>query len=129
MKRYFIGLILLTLVMVLLAFAVKWAAMPFFAPVPVWLLPFAVLYFAVAYAAQYWLTVTAVNKHPKIFVQQFLATTIWVLFLHLLILFGVGFTHPEYGKRFIVAFLILYVVYTAYMVIALVRYVRNAGKK
>lgn len=129
MKRYLTGLLLLTLVMVLLAFAVKWAAMPFFAPLPDWMLPLAVLYFAATYAAQYWLTVTAVNKHPKIFIQQFLATTVGVLFLHLIVLAATLLTHPECGKRFAVAFLILYVVYTVYMVFALVRYVRNASSK
>lgn len=127
MKRYLIGLLLLTLVMVVLAFAVKWTGMAFFAPVPVWMLPVTVLYFGVAYAAQYWLTVNAANKHPKVFVQQFLATTVGVLSLHIMVLVGAMLTHPECGKRFAVAFLILYVVYTAYMVVELVRYVRNAG--
>ena len=127
MKRYFIGLLLLTLVMVVLSFAVKWVAMPFFAPVPVWMLPLAVLYFGVAYGVQYWLTVTAANKHPKIFIQQFLATTVGVLVVHLIILVGAMLMHPECSKRFAVAFLILYVVYTVYMVVALVRYVRQAG--
>lgn len=128
MKRYLVGLSLLTIVMVLLSFAVKWTAMPFFAPLPVWMLPVSVLYFAVAYGVQYWLTVSSVNKNPKAFIQFFLATTVGVLFLHIVVLVGGMLLNPVGGKRFAVGFLILYVVYTVYMTVSLVQFMRNAGK-
>ena len=48
MKRYLVGLSVLSAVMLLLAFAVKWLAIPLFVPVPMWMLPAAVIYFAVA---------------------------------------------------------------------------------
>ena len=129
MKRYLIGLIALTVVMVLLAFATKWTGVEFFAPVPVWMLPVATLYFAVAYGVQYWLTVGSMNKHPKAFVQFFLATTVAVLFLHIVVLVGGMLYNPAGGKRFAVGFLVLYVVYTVYMTVALVHHVRNAGMR
>ncbi len=128
MKRYLVGLSLLTIVMVLLSFAVKWTAMPFFDPLPVWMLPVSVLYFAVAYGVQYWLTVSSVNKNPKAFIQFFLATTVGVLFLHIVVLVGGMLLNPVGGKRFAVGFLILYVVYTVYMTVSLVQFMRNAGK-
>ena len=128
MKRYLVGLSLLTIVMVLLSFAVKWTAMPFFASLPVWMLPVSVLYFAVAYGVQYWLTVSSVNKNPKAFIQFFLATTVGVLFLHIVVLVGGMLLNPVAGKRFAVGFLILYVVYTVYMTVSLVQFMRNAGK-
>lgn len=128
MKRYLVGLSLLTIVMVLLSFAVKWTAMPFFAPLPVWMLPVSVLYFAVAYGVQYWLTVSSVNKNPRAFIQFFLATTVGVLFLHIVVLVGGMLLNPVGGKRFAVGFLILYVVYTVYMTVSLVQFMRNAGK-
>ena len=128
MKRYLVGLSILTIVMVLLSFAVKWTAMPFFAPLPVWMLPVSVLYFAVAYGVQYWLTVSSVNKNPKAFIQFFLATTVGVLFLHIVVLVGGMLLNPVGGKRFAVGFLILYVVYTVYMTVSLVQFMRNAGK-
>lgn len=128
MRRYFIGLIMLTIVMVLMAFATKWGGMEFFAPLPMWILPAATLYFGVAYGVQYWLTVASLNKRPKAFVQSFLATTVAVLFIHIVVLVGGMLTNPAGGKRFAVAFLILYVVYTVYMIASIIHYVRQAGK-
>ena len=125
MKRYLVGLSVLSAVMLLLAFAVKWMAIPLFVPVPMWMLPAAVIYFAVAYGVQYWLSVSSVNKHPKAFIQFFLATTVAVLFLHIVVLVGGMLSNPAGGKRFAIAFLILYVVYTAYMTVALVRFMKN----
>lgn len=126
MKRYLVGLALLTVVMVLLALAGKWAAMPFLAPVPTWMLTVAVLYFAIAYGVQYWMTVSSVNKHPKAFIQFFLATTVGVLFLHLVVLIGGMMLNTTAAKRFAVVFLILYVVYSVYMTISLVQFMRKA---
>ena len=125
MKRYLVGLSVLSAVMLLLAFAVKWMAIPLFVSVPMWMLPVAVIYFAVAYGVQYWLSVSSVNKHPKAFIQFFLATTVAVLFLHIVVLVGGMLANPAGGKRFAIAFLILYVVYTAYMTVALVRFMKN----
>lgn len=125
MKRYLTGLVVLTAVMLLLSFVVKWTAMPFFAPVPTWMLPVAVLYFGVAYGVQYWMTVGAVNKNPRAFVQFFLATTVGVLFLHIVVLVGGMLMNPSAGKRFAIGFLILYVVFTVYMTVSLVRFMRN----
>ena len=125
MKHYLCGLSILTAVMLLLAFIVKWIAMPLFASVPMWLLPAAVVYFAVAYGVQYWLSVSSVNKHPKAFIQFFLATTVAVLFLHILVLVGGMLVNPASGKRFAIGFLILYVIYTVYMTVSLVRFMKN----
>lgn len=125
MKRYLTGLSVLTVVMLLLSVAVKWLAVPFFAPVASWMLPVAVLYFAVAYGVQYWMTVSSVNKHPKAFVQFFLATTVGVLFLHIVVLVGGMLMNPAGGKRFAIAFLLLYVVYTVFMTVSLVRFMKN----
>ena len=129
MKRYLLGLTVLTAIMLLLAFVVKWAAMPLFEPVPMWMLPAAVLYFAVAYAVQYWLSVSSVNKHPKAFIQFFLATTVAVLFLHIVVLVGGLLMNPLGGKRFAIGFLILYVIYTVYMTVSLVMFMKNPTKE
>lgn len=125
MKRYLIGLSVLSAVMLVLSLVAKWAAMPFLAPVPTWMLVVAVLYFAVAYGVQYWMTVGSVNKNPRAFVQFFLATTVGVLFLHIVILVGGMLMNPAGGKRFAIAFLILYVVFTVYMTVSLVQFMKN----
>lgn len=120
---------MLSILMVLLAFAVKWTEMAFFEPVAVWMLPVAVLYFAVAYGVQYWLTVSSVNKHPKAFIQFFLATTVGILFMHIVVLVGGMLLNPAGGKRFAIGFLILYVIYTLYMTVELVRFMKNPNKE
>ncbi len=125
MKRYLIGLSVLSAVMLLLSLVAKGVAMPFLAPVPTWMLVVAVLYFAVAYGVQYWMTVGSVNKNPRAFVQFFLATTVGVLFLHTVVLVGGMLMNPAGGKRFAIAFLILYVVFTVYMTVSLVRFMKN----
>jgi hypothetical protein len=125
MKRYLIGLSVLSAVMLVLSLVAKGVAMPFLAPVPTWMLVVAVLYFAVAYGVQYWMTVGSVNKNPRAFVQFFLATTVGVLFLHIVVLVGGMLMNPAGGKRFAIAFLILYVVFTVYMTVSLVQFMKN----
>jgi len=125
MKRYLTGLGVLSAAMLLLSFVAKWTAMPLFGPVPTWMLVVAVLYFAVAYGVQYWMTVSSVNKNPRAFVQFFLATTVGVLFLHIVVLVGGMLLNPAGGKRFAIGFLILYVIYTVYMTVSLVRFMKN----
>ena len=125
MRRFFIGLIALTIVMMLLAFATKWTSMEFFAPLSVWLLPAAVLYFGVVCGVQFWLTITSMNKRPKAFIQFFLATTVAVLFLHIMVLVGGMLTNPAGGKRFAVAFLILYVIYTVHLIASMVLHIKK----
>ena len=128
MKRYLIRLIVVTIVMMFAAFAMKWFHVAFFEALPVWMLPLAVLYFAVVDAAQYWLTLNNVNKHPKAFVQSFLAISVAVLFLHLVVLVGGMLLNPVSGKRYAIAFMVLYVVYTVFIMAAFVRFVRQASQ-
>lgn len=128
MKRYLTRLIVLTIVMMLAAFAMKWFHVAFFEPLPLAMLPLAVLYFAVVDAIQYWLTLNSVNKHPKVFVQSFLGISVAVLFLHLVVLVGGMLLYPAAGKRYAVAFMVLYVVYTVFVIAAFVRFVKQAGK-
>lgn len=128
MRRFYTGLILVTIVMVLLAFAIKWFNMDFFAPVPMALLPVTALYFAVVDGLQYWLTLRSMNKKPMAFIQFFLASTVAVLFLHILALVGGIFSNPAGGKRFAVGFLACYVVYTAYIMAGFIGFVKRASK-
>lgn len=126
MKRFFTGLIVITIVMLLFAFAVKWFSIDLFAKLNVMALPLAVLYFAVISGIQYWFTLNSMKRSPKQFVQFFLGTTVAVLVLHIIVLVCGMLSNPSGGKSFAVGFLILYVVYTVYVVAAIVQYVRKA---
>lgn len=125
MKRFFTGLIVITIVMLLLAFAVKWFSVDLFAKLNVIALPLAVLYFAAVSGIQYWFTLNSMKRSPKQFVQFFLGTTVAVLVLHIIVLVCGMLSNPLGGKSFAVGFLILYVVYTVYIIAAIVQFVRK----
>lgn len=127
MRRYLCILGILTIVMMLLSFAVKWTGMAFFEPLPVWMLPAAVLYFAVITGLQYWLTIRSMHNDPRKFINFFLGITVGVLFVHLLVLVGGMLANPASGKRFAIGFMVLYLVYTVFITASLVRFSRHAG--
>jgi len=118
-----------TIVMMLLAFTVKWAGVASFANMPYWMLPTAVIYFAVVTGLQYWMMVRSMHNDPRKFVNLFLGITVGVLFLHLLVLVAGMLAHTASGKMFAIGFMVLYVVYTAFLTISLVRFSRHAGEE
>ncbi len=129
MRRYLCSLGIVSLVMLLLAFAVKWAGMDFFAGLPVWILPAAVAYFAVVCGLQYRLVVRSMHKDPRAFVNLFLSITVGAHLLHLVVLFGCLLAFRTSAKSFAIGFLVLYVVYTAFIIVSLLRFSRRAGDK
>ena len=114
MRRYLISILAVSLVLVLAAFIA---------------MPLLVLYFAVLTAGQHLLVVRSMQKSPKTFVQIFLGSTIGVLFIHLIVLGLFLISHPEQGRRFLIAFCIGYVVYLVFETVSLVHYVDQEKKR
>ncbi len=125
MRRYYISLLLVSLVLILASFAVMWFAPQTF----IMAMPLLVLYFAILTLVQHTIVVKAMQRSPKTFVQLFLGTTVGVLFIHLIVLASFLLTTPAQGRRFLIAFCIGYVVYLVFETVALVRYVDNEKKK
>jgi hypothetical protein len=125
MRRYYISLLLVSLVLILASFAVMWFAPHTF----IMAMPLLVLYFAILTLVQHTIVVKAMQRSPKTFVQLFLGTTVGVLFIHLIVLATFLLTTPAQGRRFLIAFCIGYVVYLVFETVALVRYVDNEKKK
>ena len=125
MRRYYISLLLVSLVLILVSFAVMWFAPQTF----IMAMPLLVLYFAILTLVQHTIVVKAMQRSPKTFVQLFLGTTVGVLFIHLIVLATFLLTTPAQGRRFLIAFCIGYVVYLVFETVALVRYVDNEKKK
>lgn len=121
MKKYYISLILLTIVMVLAAFCTLWFAQGLFQPI----LPVIPLYFAVVTGLQHYAVVKSFYKDPRTFVKNFLGLTVGTLFLHLILLCTWSFTHIPQARTFILAFCICYIVYLAFETISLVILVKN----
>lgn len=125
MRRYYISLLLVSLVLILASFMVMWFAPKVF----IVAMPLLVLYFAILTLVQHTIVVKAMQRSPKTFVQLFLGTTVGVLFIHLIVLVSFLLTTPAQGRRFLIAFCIGYVVYLVFETVALVRYVDNEKKK
>ncbi|MBP3740357.1 MAG: hypothetical protein J6I41_04515 [Bacteroidales bacterium] len=125
MRRYYISLLLVSLVLILASFMVMWFAPQVF----IVAMPLLVLYFAILTLVQHTIVVKAMQRSPKTFVQLFLGTTVGVLFIHLIVLASFLLTTPAQGRRFLIAFCIGYVVYLVFETVALVRYVDNEKKK
>lgn len=125
MRRYLISILAVSMVLVLAAFIVMWTAPQVF----IIAMPLLVLYFAVLTAGQHLLVVRSMQKSPKTFVQIFLGSTIGVLFIHLIVLGLFLISHPEQGRRFLIAFCIGYVVYLVFETVSLVRFVDREKKR
>ncbi len=125
MRKYYISLLLVSLVLMLASFMVMWFAPQAF----IVAMPLLVLYFAILTLVQHTIVVKAMQRSPKTFVQLFLGTTVGVLFIHLIVLASFLLTTPAQGRRFLIAFCIGYVVYLVFETVALVRYVDNEKKK
>ena len=124
MRRYYISLLVVSLILVLTTFIIMWAAPHAF----IIAMPLLVLYFAALTMVQHNIVVKAMNRSPKTFVQIFLGSTVGVLFIHLIVLTIFLLTNPGQGRRFLIAFCIGYVVYLVYETVALVRFVDRAKK-
>ena len=124
MRRYYISLLVVSLILVLTTFIIMWAAPNVF----IIAMPLLVLYFAALTMVQHNIVVKAMNRSPKTFVQIFLGSTVGVLFIHLIVLTIFLLTNPGQGRRFLIAFCIGYVVYLVYETVALVRFVDRAKK-
>lgn len=121
MKRYYVSLIIITLILVLAAFGTLWFGNGLFQTV----FPLLPLYFAVVTGLQHYVVVKSLYKDPRTFVKNFLGLTVGSLFLHLVILCLWAFTHIPTAKHFILAFCICYIVYLAFETVQLVLLVRR----
>ena len=123
MKRYYIALILVTLVLTLASFVVLWCGGPYQAVMS--LLP---LYFAAITGGMHYVVIKSLHKDPRTFVKNFLGLTVGSLFLHLAVLFIWSLTHIATAKPFILAFCIGYAVYLVFETLSLILTVKKLQK-
>lgn len=125
MKRYYVSLIVLVIILVLLAFCAMWFKPEMYLTV----MPFLALYFGVVTGVQHFIVVKSMARAPKTFVQVFLASVIGVLFLHLAVMALYIFNNPAQAHSFMIAFCVGYVASLVFETIALVRFVNNERKR
>jgi hypothetical protein len=127
MKRYYISLLLVTLALTLLSFAVMWLAPQKYLPV----MPLLALYFCIVTGVQHWVVCKAMYKSPRAFVSLFLGSIVAVLLLHIVVLVIYLLNNPAHAKLFALAFCVGYVVCLAFETVSLVLFVnrqRNRNK-
>ncbi|MBR1798275.1 MAG: hypothetical protein IJ761_00035 [Bacteroidales bacterium] len=125
MRKYYLLLTLLALLLALASFALMWLN-PNSYTIAISLLA---VYFPLVAGLQHFFVTSAMNKSPKTFVQVFLGSIVVTLFLHLIVLFAYDITHAYMAKTFTVAFLIGYTVCLIFETVALVKVVQNAKKQ
>ena len=123
MKRYYLILAILTVVLTVVGWWIQYACLdsryPIFLAIPV--------YFGIVTGLQHFTATTSLRKSPRIFIKNFLGTIVGSLLIHLIILSLWAFTHIPTAKPFIIAFGIAFVIYLIYETLMLVLLVK--GKK
>ena len=125
MRRYYLSLICATLLLVLVSFVVMWTAPQAFLQV----MPLLALYFAVVTGVQHYLVVKSMYRSPRRFVQLYLATTVAVLFLHVVVFAVYLFTHTAQAKLFAIAFCLGFAAMLVFETVSMVLFINNERKK
>lgn len=127
MKRYFIHIIILTLILVIANFILLWSGSENYSS----LIPIFVLYFAIITAIQHNVVTRSMLKDPRTFVKNFLGISVGAMMLHLVVVFGYAISQMKSAnqahnaKMVIVSFCILFVIFLAFETIELVLFVRK----
>lgn len=124
MRRYYITLVAIALLLALASFAVMWTSPAHFLTV----MPLLALYFAAVTGVQHYFVVKSMYKSPKPFVQLFLAFTVASLFLHMVVFAAYLFTHIRQAKLFAIAFCIGFAVMLVFETASLVLLINREKK-
>lgn len=125
MRRYYIALVAMALLLALASFVVMWTAPQAFLPV----MPLLALYFAVVTGVQHYIVLKSMYQSPRRFVQVFLAATVAILFVHLVVFAAYLFTHTAHAKPFALAFCIGFAAMMVFETTAMVVTISNERKK
>lgn len=125
MRRYYIALVAMALLLALASFVVMWTAPLAFLPV----MPLLALYFAVVTGVQHYIVLKSMYQSPRRFVQVFLAATVAILFVHLVVFAAYLFTHTAHAKPFALAFCIGFAAMMVFETTAMVVTIGNERKK
>ena len=125
MKRYYIALVAIALLLALASFVVMWTAPQAFLTV----MPILALYFAIVTGLQHYIVLKSMYQSPRRFVQIFLASTVAILFVHLAFFAVYLFTHTAHAKPFALAFCIGFAAMMVFETTAMVVTIGNERKK
>jgi hypothetical protein len=124
MKRYYIALAILMIVMLAAGVVVKMTAASHFHL----FMPLLAVYFAVVAGVQHYIVVKSMQKSPRQFVQYFMGATVATLLLHLVVFAAYLFTHPQQAKVFAITFSIGFAAMLIFETVALVIFINRQRK-
>jgi len=130
MKKYFVHITILTLLLTVVALVLILTSTASFT----WLLPIAVIYYACVTSIGHAFVTHSMEKDPRTFVTRFLGASVGTMMLHLTFVVVYSVYHmatKQIGgtKEFLVAFSILFLIYLAFETIELVLHVKIEKKK
>ena len=97
----------------------------YFSPVLPFLFPF---FFSATVIVYNYIVKSVENKFSR-FVNRFMLTTFLKLMVYMAVLLTYVFTHKEDAVTFILSFFLLYVAYTAFEVVAMLKFSKTPQKK
>ena len=124
MKRYYIALAILMIVMLAASVVVKMTTASFFHL----FMPLLAVYFAVVAGVQHYIVVKSMQKSPRQFVQYFMGATVATLLLHLVVFAAYLFTHPQQANVFAITFSIGFAAMLIFETVALVIFINRQRK-
>lgn len=125
-KRFIRTLIVITIIVILLSLLI-YAILPAAYYTPAY--PFLIIFFFTATLVVYYFMIKALEKRPAKFVNIFLLTTMIKLFVYMFVMVLYALMNRDEARPFIIAFFVLYIIYTIVEVVALLAENSKTGRK
>ena len=124
-RRFIVNLTVFSLVLGIFAYCLTYfLPVEYFSPA----LPFLFIFFFSASIIVFYFLVKSTEKNFSSFINRFMLTTFLKLMIYMTVLLLYIFSHKEDTVPFIIAFFILYLSYTVFEVIAMLKYTKAEKK-
>ena len=127
MKKFTLALTIITVISLTLTLLAT--QLPFFSSLNWWVLPLTTLYFAVIDAMEFGLMYKNAAKSPRVSINLFMGMSVGVQFIHLAYVITGILLNKLVAKSFTIGFLILYIIYTIFIVFSLIRLPRCSKRQ
>ncbi len=124
-KRFLLGELLFTAIVALVAYIVFFSFLPQYYLGVFWVL---LTLIAMLTAIFHYSIVQVQEKQPGKFATRFIMVTGIKMMIYLVFITSYAFMNPEKAARFLISFLILYLLYTLFEVFSIVRYLKKRNK-
>lgn len=125
MRKYYVTLLTLSLVLVIASFVLMWCKSPLYVAIA----PLIPLYFGIITGIGHYFVVKSAFKAPRAFVKNFLSVTVGTLVLHMVVMTVYIFSHLHTATSFLTLFCIGYIIYLLFETTALMLFVKRQKKE